>query len=154
MATDIPANVTGPVIYFVLFFFAKSLRITALRETTSVWIINIYASYNKIAELWGLVRWTWGQINLDELWFRIKDSKTKTDPFFRFVFFPSSRTHERYIIRMSFHQDRRKSSFLHKALSIYLSIYLSINLFGGARGAMVIVVGNGHGNTSSNPGRD
>ena len=26
--------------------------------------------------------------------------------------------------------------------------------FGGACGAMVIVVGNGHGNTSSNPGRD
>ena len=25
---------------------------------------------------------------------------------------------------------------------------------GGARGVMVIVVGNGHGNTSSNPGRD
>ena len=25
---------------------------------------------------------------------------------------------------------------------------------GGARGIMVIVVGNGHGDTSSNPGRD
>ena len=25
---------------------------------------------------------------------------------------------------------------------------------GGARGVMVIVVGNGHGDTSSNPGRD
>ena len=25
---------------------------------------------------------------------------------------------------------------------------------GGARGVVVIVVGNGHGNTSSNPGRD
>ena len=25
---------------------------------------------------------------------------------------------------------------------------------GGAHGVMVIVVGNGHGNTSSNPGRD
>ena len=29
-----------------------------------------------------------------------------------------------------------------------------INQFGGARGVMVIVVGNGHGDTSSNPGRD
>ena len=29
------------------------------------------------------------------------------------------------------------------------------NLFlGGARGVMAIVVGNGHGDTSSNPGRD
>ena len=27
-------------------------------------------------------------------------------------------------------------------------------LLGGARGVMVIVVGNGHGDTSSNPGRD
>ena len=26
--------------------------------------------------------------------------------------------------------------------------------FGGAHGVMVIVVGNGHGDTSSNPGRD
>ena len=26
--------------------------------------------------------------------------------------------------------------------------------FGGARGVMVIVIGNGHGDTSSNPGRD
>ena len=25
---------------------------------------------------------------------------------------------------------------------------------GGARGVMVIVIGNGHGDTSSNPGRD
>ena len=30
----------------------------------------------------------------------------------------------------------------------------SINVWGGARGVMVIVVGNGHGDTSSNPGRD
>ena len=27
-------------------------------------------------------------------------------------------------------------------------------VFGGARGVMVIVAGNGHGDTSSNPGRD
>ena len=27
-------------------------------------------------------------------------------------------------------------------------------IFGGARGVIVIVVGNGHGDTSSNPGRD
>ena len=26
--------------------------------------------------------------------------------------------------------------------------------YGGARGVVVIVVGNGHGDTSSNPGRD
>ena len=30
----------------------------------------------------------------------------------------------------------------------------SIFVIGGARGVMVIVVGNGHGDTSSNPGRD
>ena len=27
-------------------------------------------------------------------------------------------------------------------------------MFGGTRGVVVIVVGNGHGDTSSNPGRD
>ena len=31
---------------------------------------------------------------------------------------------------------------------------LRISLLGGARGVMVIVAGNGHGDTSSNPGRD
>ena len=29
-----------------------------------------------------------------------------------------------------------------------------MNEIGGARGVMVIVAGNGHGDTSSNPGRD
>ena len=29
-----------------------------------------------------------------------------------------------------------------------------VNIHGGVRGVMVIVVGNGHGDTSSNPGRD
>ena len=31
--------------------------------------------------------------------------------------------------------------------------YIS-NIYGGARDVIVIVVGNGHSNTSSNPGRD
>ena len=34
------------------------------------------------------------------------------------------------------------------------SLPLPATGFGGARGVMVIVVGNGHGDTSSNPGRD
>ena len=29
-----------------------------------------------------------------------------------------------------------------------------VTLYGGARGVMVIVIGNGHGDMSSNPGRD
>ena len=33
-------------------------------------------------------------------------------------------------------------------------IYIWILYYGGARGVMVIVVGNGHGDTSSNPGLD
>ena len=33
-------------------------------------------------------------------------------------------------------------------------IYIYIYKVGGARGVMVIVVENGHGDTSSNPGRD
>ena len=36
-----------------------------------------------------------------------------------------------------------------------ISLFNGIStLFGGARGVVVIVVGNGHGDTSSNPGRD
>ena len=31
---------------------------------------------------------------------------------------------------------------------------LNRNILGGRRGVMVIVVGNGHGDTNSNPGRD
>ena len=34
------------------------------------------------------------------------------------------------------------------------SVYKKKSQFGGACGVMVIVVGNGHGDTSSNPGRD
>ena len=41
---------------------------------------------------------------------------------------------------------------------IYIYIYgwnpISRGVLGGARGVMIIVVGNGHGDTSSNPGRD
>ena len=36
----------------------------------------------------------------------------------------------------------------------FLPQALAIRSTGGARGVMVIVVGNGHGDTSSNPGRD
>ena len=34
------------------------------------------------------------------------------------------------------------------------SIHYLLSVHGGARGVMVIVVGNGHDATSSNPGRD
>ena len=37
-------------------------------------------------------------------------------------------------------------------MSLHLPSYMC--LIGGARGVMVIVVGNGNGDTSSNPGRD
>ena len=33
-------------------------------------------------------------------------------------------------------------------------LFIISNIVGGARGVVVIVVGNGHGDTSSNPGRD
>ena len=41
-------------------------------------------------------------------------------------------------------------------LKIYTSyiIYFTVKSFGGAHGVMVVIVGNGHGDTSSNPGRD
>ena len=34
------------------------------------------------------------------------------------------------------------------------TVCLWMTIYGCARGVMVIVVGNGHGDTSSNPGRD
>ena len=37
---------------------------------------------------------------------------------------------------------------------LLLHVHKSTSLKGGARGVMVIVVGNEHGDTSSNPGRD
>ncbi len=36
----------------------------------------------------------------------------------------------------------------------HITVCIYISIIGGARGIMVIVVGNGHGDTSSNPGRD
>ena len=52
---------------------------------------------------------------------------------------------------------------VHTTTNKFMSIptYMGINMYsytdiyiGGARGVMVIVVGNGRGDTSSNPGRD
>ena len=36
----------------------------------------------------------------------------------------------------------------------YVNMHNYTHTHGGARGVMVIVVGNGHGDTSSNPGQD
>ena len=49
------------------------------------------------------------------------------------------------------------SKYLRLSIYIYLYIYLVLLTslyFEGARGVIVIVVGNEHGDTSSNPGRD
>ena len=51
------------------------------------------------------------------------------------------------------------TELLHQYLSIVLLIKFHLYMttivnYGGARGVMVIVVGNGHGDTSSNPGRN
>ena len=37
---------------------------------------------------------------------------------------------------------------------VWFQVMIIICSVGGARGVMVIVVGNGHGDSSSNPGRD
>ena len=43
----------------------------------------------------------------------------------------------------------------HSVRSQFISKVLKpMSCFGGAHGVMVIVVGNGHGDTSSSPGRD
>ena len=44
--------------------------------------------------------------------------------------------------------------FLCAFLLSWISLSNHIIFYGGASGVMVIVVGNGHGDTSSNPGRD
>ena len=38
--------------------------------------------------------------------------------------------------------------------TVFFLVYRYMCIYRGARGVMVIVVGNGHGDTSSNPGRD
>ena len=50
-------------------------------------------------------------------------------------------------------------NFISRDTNVVLKIYKTlirpyIEYFGGSRGIMVIVIGNGHGDTSSNPGRD
>ena len=49
-----------------------------------------------------------------------------------------------------------KRSFLivTTAIKKYLDVNIKLEIIGGARGVIVIVVGNGHGGSSSNPGRD
>ena len=41
-----------------------------------------------------------------------------------------------------------------KKIAVLKQLPYSLDITGGTRGVMVIVVGNGHGDTSSNPGRD
>ena len=43
---------------------------------------------------------------------------------------------------------------MHSTNATYIIVGPLDNENGGARGVMVIVVGNGHGDTSSNPGRE
>ena len=47
-----------------------------------------------------------------------------------------------------------KELILNKCLWQEKYMLLLVTYMGGACGVMVIVVGNGHGDTSSNPGRD
>ena len=52
-------------------------------------------------------------------------------------------------LRLDFVSYRSATSEPHQ-----IGNYKALNCsFGGARGVMVIVIGNGHGDTSSNPGR-
>ena len=75
---------------------------------------------------------------------------------------------------LHFEQDATQSKFLNGVQPIWIQKRIVINImilvpieigdiktwsilykaFGGARGVIVIVAGNGHGDTSSNPGRD
>ena len=49
---------------------------------------------------------------------------------------------------------RRAKDKGNHCIILFLMLIFEINFSGGARGVVVIVVGNGHGDTSSNPGPD
>ena len=51
-------------------------------------------------------------------------------------------------------EELGKSILMHNNNGKVLFLFLMGINFGGARGVMVIVLGNGHADTSSNPGRD
>ena len=57
------------------------------------------------------------------------------------------------MLKREFISLEEKNSKLNLITNIRIFRCLSL-LYGGARGVMVTVVGNGHGDTSSNPGRD
>ena len=43
---------------------------------------------------------------------------------------------------------------MYKNIIYFFSFPFNTRNVGGARGVMVVVIGNGHGDTSSNPGQD
>ena len=49
---------------------------------------------------------------------------------------------------------RERVKEIHASSATWWWFLCYINDYGGARGVIVIVIGNGHGDTSSNPGRD
>ena len=64
-----------------------------------------------------------------------------------------------FFIVIGEHSNHYANEPLSLSLSLYIYIYIlkqgrTHGVYGGARGVMVIVVGNGHGDTSSNPERD
>ena len=57
---------------------------------------------------------------------------------------------------LSWHEtpEERQKTYWSKCCEYNNKDEVNSSNIGGARGVMVIVVGNGHGDTSSNPGRD
>ena len=59
------------------------------------------------------------------------------------------------LLQCSMHKSLKYNKSAEKAYIHIIYIYIYIYICkGGARGVMVIVAGDGHGDTSSNPGRD
>ena len=50
-------------------------------------------------------------------------------------------------------KNQQSATFSGKHIELFITV-MSLGVSGGARGVIVIFVGNGHGDTSSNPGRD
>ena len=76
---------------------------------------------------------------------------TSLRPHFPYINYEKKETYKNYKSLSAFFNDNNTNDNNDSNNDKTKIIY---KLNGGARGVMVIVVGNGHGDTSSNPGRD
>ena len=115
------------------FFFQIYSFINSFRSYIRVCFQVIVLSEN----LWQKVLWLFFSTRLE--WLTLREKERQEWPLYKLV--PNWKA-----IKL---QTRRSWSLIE-----YLIHKTLWHICGGARGVVVIVVGNGHGDTSSNPGRD